>query len=76
MKETASESKWREIGNQTILCQDEMAKLLFMIQPYVPKKVLEDLIKAQKNLSNFKSKAEEEMFNRGGPKDNKVFYQK
>jgi len=71
----ATEAQWRAIGTQTKHCRQELIKLCNMAGPYMPIRVTDRLLKqVLGHLDKFRSEAENEMFNRGGPDDLSIFY--
>ncbi len=71
----ATGAEWRSIGEQTKLVRREVLKLVSMVSPFVSSRVAGLVAKnVILQLDKFRSEAEDEMFQRGGPKDTSIFY--
>lgn len=69
-----NKEQWQNFAKEIFDIRNRLLKAEVEYQELLPKAKREKLIRSREILDEFRSVAEEEMFERDGPKDTKVWY--
>lgn len=69
-----SEAEWRAFGREVFDLRNQLQKVAIQYQELIPVRLTDGLLNTVEQIDRFRSKAEDEMFLRGGPQDLDVWY--